>query len=197
MSLYARLEPLKLYALRQNSLIDCELAAYEVAFSMLDEAISEIRAQAFVQTATGEGLALHEKLVGLQERPSVELDTRRALVLYRRSIAPFDFNLSGMISSILGAGMEADIIENYAGESLQIISKGLIDDFFDLDSVKQSVSAMLPAHLEAEFDIGFMTWDMFEAYDITWDAWDAMDFTWEQFDIDADKLFTGGDSNSK
>lgn len=189
MPLYERLKPLKIYALNRNSLIDCELAAYEVAFSLLDSALEDIRAQAFVQTADGEGLRLHEKLVGLQERPGLGLDTRRALVLYRRSIAPFDFNLEGMLSSIRGAGMEAEIIENRAGEGLKIISKNLIDDFADLDSVKASLFKMLPAHLECEFDIGFLTWDMFDGENVSWDDWDALNFTWEQFDIDADKLF--------
>lgn len=190
MSLYKRLEPLRIYALRQNSLIDCELAAYEVAFSKLEQAMDSIIADAFVQTAAGAGLSLHEKLVGLHERNGVSLEARRALVLYRMSVAPFDFNLNGMISSILAAGLEAEIIEDHENESLKIISVGLIDDFYDLDELKASVFSMLPAHLEAEFDIGFMTWDMFDGYDITWDIWDSMNFTWEQFDIDADKLFT-------
>lgn len=190
MSLYTRLEPLRIYALNQNSLIDCELSAYEVAFSLLEKAFAEILADTFVQTAEGAGLALHEKLVGLHERPSVSLEARRSLVLYRRSIAPFDFNLSGMINSILAAGLEAEIVENYESECIKITSRNLIDDFYDLDELKASVFTMLPAHLEAEFDIGFMTWDMFECYGITWDIWDSMDFTWEEFDIDADKLFS-------
>lgn len=198
MSLYTRLEPLKIYALRQNSLIDCELAAYETGFSMLFDALDEILAQSFVQTATGDGLILHEKLVGLHERANVSLETRRSLVLYRRSIAPFDFNLSGMISSILAVGMEAGIIENYRDESLKIVTKALIDDFFDLDSVKASLFTMLPAHLEAEFDIGFMTWDMFDSYGVSWDEWDDVDFTWEEFDIHADSLLNkGGDSDTQ
>lgn len=190
MPLYERLKPLKIYALNQNSLIDCELAAYEAAFSMLEQAIQEIFADTFVQTASDAGLALHEKLVGLHERPGVSLDARRSLVLYRRSVAPFDFNLSGMLGSLLAAGLDAEIIENYESESLKIISRNIIDDFYDLDELKASVFIMLPAHLEAEFDIGFMTWDMFESNEITWDEWDSIDFTWEQFDIDADKLFS-------
>lgn len=189
MSLYDRLKPLKIYALEKSSLIDCELAAYETAFALINATIEDVRAQAFVQTATGDGLRLHEKLVGLQERPGLSLDTRRALVLYRRSIAPFDFNLEGMLSSMRGAGMEAEIIEDYTGERLKIISRNLIDDFVDLDSVKASLLTMLPAHLECEFDIGFLTWDMFEGKDILWEEWDSLDFTWEQFDIDADKIF--------
>lgn len=189
MSVYSRLEPLKLYALRKNSLIDCELLAYQAAFDVLEDALKKIEDDAFVQTATGEGLSMHEKMVGLQERPSVSLDTRRALVLYRRSIAPFDFNLSGMINSIRGMGMESEIIENYTDERLKIISINLLDDFYDLDSVKASLYTMLPAHLEYEFDIGFMSWEIFENYDVDWNEWDSMDFTWDQFDVDAEKLF--------
>lgn len=190
MPLYERLAPLKLYALNQNSLIDCELAAYDVAFSMLEQSIREILADAFVQTASDAGLAMHEKLVGLHERSGVSLDARRALVLYRKSVAPFDFNLNGMLGSLLAAGLEAEIIENYDNESLKIISRNIIDDFYDLDALKASVFTMLPAHLEAEFDVGFMTWDMFESYSVIWDDWDSIDFTWEQFDIDSDKLFS-------
>jgi len=189
MSVYRRLEPLKLYALHKNSLIDCEIMVYEQVFSRIRQTLLEILAQAFVQTSAGESLLMHEKLMGLYERPALDLDTRRSLVIYRRSIAPFDFNLSGMISSIRAAGLEAEIEEDYAGEKLIVTAKELIDDFFDLDAVKSSLYAMLPAHLEAEFDIGYMTWDMFDGYRTTWDQWDLLDFTWEEFDIGADLLF--------
>ena len=190
MSVYERLEPLKLYALHQNSLIDCEITVYEEVFLRIRQALDEILAQAFVQTATGAGLLMHEKLVGLYERPGLSRDTRRALVLYRRSIAPFDFNLSGMISSIRAAGLEAEIEEDYAGEKLIVTAKQLIDEFFDLDAVKARLFSMLPAPLEAEFDIGYMTWDMFDSYETKWDKWDSLDFTWEDFDMGADILFS-------
>jgi len=147
------------------------------AFSLVEQRLEELRAQAFVQTAYGEGLLRHEKLVGLQERGSVDLDTRRALVVYRLSTSPYDFTLEGMVRSVRAAGMEAEITENFPDESLSIISKRLIDDFTDLDAVKASLDTMLPAHLKAEYDIGVMTWDMFDALDPDWDLWDSEDFT--------------------
>ena len=189
MSVYERLEPLKLYALHQNSLVDCEITVYEEVFSRIRQALEEILAQALVRTATDEGLLMHEKLVGLHTRSGLNVDTRRTLVLYRRSIAPFDFHLSGMVNSIRAAGLEAEIEEDYIGEKLIVTAKKLMDEFFDLDAVKASLFTMLPAHLEAEFDIGSMTWDMFNSYETTWEKWDSADFTWERFDIDADRLF--------
>lgn len=73
--------------------------------------------------------------------------------------------------------MDAEIVENYGEESLTVISKRLIDEFTDLDAVKASLDTMLPAHLKAEYDIGVMTWDMFDALDPDWDLWDSEDFT--------------------
>lgn len=191
-TLYSLLEPLGLYKLRQNSLIDAELAAYAAALSILEESLEEIRSQAFVQTAHGEGLLRHEKLVGLQERAGVSLAARRQLVIYRLSTSPFDFHLQGMINSVRAAGMDAEIVENYGEESLTVISKRLIDEFTDLDAVKASPDTMLPAHLKAEYDIGVMTWDMFDALDPDWDLWDSENFTWSYFDMDGHNLFAGG-----
>jgi len=195
-TLYTLLEPLGLYKLRQNSLIDAELAAYAAALSILEESLEEIRSQTFVQTAHGEGLLRHEKLVGLQERAGVSLAARRQLVIYRLSTSPFDFHLQGMINSVRAAGMDAEIVENYGEESLTVISKRLIDEFTDLDAVKASLDTMLPAHLKAEYDIGVMTWDMFDALDPDWDLWDSEDFTWSYFDMDGHNLFAGGDGGN-
>lgn len=196
-NLYAQLEPLKLYALRQDSLIDCELAAYGVALELVENLLEDIAAQAFVQTATGAGLALHEKLVGLHGRTGVSTSARRELVLYRLGLAPFDFNLSGMLNSLRAGGMEAEIIENVAGESLKIVCIRMIDDFLDMDSVRASLATMLPAHLEAEFDVGVCTWEMLDASGITWDAWDTPDFTWEEFDLQGHIILLGGSSNAE
>jgi len=195
-NLYTLLEPLGLYRLRRDSLVDAELQAYLVALGWLEQMLEELRAQAFVQTAYGEGLLRHEKLVGLQERPGLDTDSRRRLVAYRLSTSPYDFDLKGMGSSVMAAGMEASITENFPDESLTIVSKRLLDDFADLDAVKASVETMLPAHLKAEYDIGVMTWNMFDKAGPTWDEWDGEDFTWSHFDLDGHNIFTGGGADA-
>ena len=183
------LAPLRLYALDTGGLVDAELMAYAAAFYVLEEVYAEIRRQAFVQTAEGEGLLLHEKLVGLAEWPSVPLEKRRELVLYRQAVAPFDFHLKGMEASAKAAGMDAEILENYEGESLTITSRRLINNSMDIDSVKARLETMLPAHLRIEFDIGVLTWDMFDAVNTSWNDWDGQDFTWDRFDLDGHNMF--------
>lgn len=190
--LYRLLEPLHLYALRRDSLIDCELGAYAAGFALLEDLLEEIGRQAHVQTADGDGLLLHEKLVGLQQRGGVELADRRDLVVYRLSVAPFDFHRNGMLRSVRAAGMDAEIAENPQEESVTLTSRRLIDGFTDLEGVQRSVRRMLPAHLEAVFDIGELTWEQFETAGATWDEWDEKDFTWTGFDLDGHNIFTGG-----
>lgn len=188
----ALLSPLRLYALGTGGLVDAELAAYAAAFSLLEEVFADIEKQAFVQTAEGEGLLRHERLVGLEERSGVGLEKRRELALYRLAVAPFDFHLEGMENSARAAGMEAQIIENCEGESLTVVSRRLIDDSLDMDSVKARLETMLPAHLRIEFDIGVLTWDIFDAANPSWNDWDGVDFTWNYFDLDGHNIFTGG-----
>lgn len=172
-ALYEALAPLKLYALEQDSLVDKELAAYGAGFSLVEELLADIEAQAFIHTTTGESLARHEQLVGLVPQPGSDLETRRSLVLYRLGVAPHDYTLSGLTSSIRAAGMEALITELPESESLRVRCERLIDTTMDLERLLDSVESMLPAHLEILFDIGEMTWDMFDSYGAAWTDWNA------------------------
>lgn len=181
--IYRALAPLRLYRLEENSLIDRELAAYEAAFAPVEKRMEEAGRQGAVQTASGEALARHERLVGLTPRLTLEEKTRRELVLYRMGAAPFDFSREGMLSSIRAAGMEAEIREDPAGEEIAVRCLGVIDATLDLDSLKAGVRTVLPAHLPAEFDFGELTWEMLEETGITWDDWDGADMTWTEFDL--------------
>ena len=195
--LYAHLAPLGLYALHSGGYVDSELAAYAVGLDRVRQAIETLKKQAFVQTASGEGLAMHERLVGLLVRNGSDLAARRELVLYRLAVAPFDFNRAGMIGSIRAAGMDADIEEDTENERLRILYKRLLDDFLDMDSLRARLDTMLPAHLETEFDIGVCTWEMLEAAGVTWDIWDNADFTWDEFDVDGHTILLGGGADAE
>lgn len=192
-TLRSLLEPLGLYRLGTGGLVDAELAAYDAALGLLEKRLDALWRDVFLQTADRESLRLFEALVGLAERPEALAEDRRERVLYRLSTSPLDFTLTGMERSVRGAGMDAHITENYPAESLTIRAEGLEDSLTDLDAVKQSVSRMLPAHLGAEYDIGHMTWDMFDAAGPDWDSgWDSADFTWNSFDLKGHDIFTGG-----
>ncbi|MDR2931791.1 MAG: YmfQ family protein [Oscillospiraceae bacterium] len=178
-----------LYSLGEGSLVAAELDAYDAAFSIIEALLRDMEAQVFVQTATGDALAAHEKLVGLGVRAGLPDESRRDLVCYRRSVAASDFTLQGMLRSMRAAGLDAAITEHSPEERLTVQSNSFIDAFDGMDAVKARLSAMLPAHLDWEFDTGVLTWDMFDAKDPNWDAWDAIDFSWDIFDIDGHNLF--------
>lgn len=187
--LYEALAPLRLYALHSGSLVDAELTAYGAGFALVQQQMAATLHRAFVQTATGGALAQHEKLVGLPPRAGMDDPSRRALVLYRLGVAPFDFSREGMLNSIRATGMEAELLEQPQQESLVIQCKGLLDRALELDSLKARVRTVLPAHLLCEFDIGELTWDLFESAGADWNAWDAKNMTWVEFDIRGHEIF--------
>lgn len=187
--IYQRLQALHLYRLQTNSMVDRELAAYEAAFVKLEEKMATLRRQTAIQSATGDALARYERLVGLSPRLGMDEASRRELVLYRLGSAPFDFNREGMRSSIRAAGMEAELLEDLENEMLTVHCRRIVDQSLDLDSLKASVRTVLPAHLVAEFDMGDLTWDRFEAAAVTWDGWDRVDMTWTDFDLNGHNLF--------
>lgn len=187
--LYAALEPLRLYALRRDSGIDRELAGYGAGFGPLEDLLEETLREAFVQTAAGTGLERHEAMVGLLPRQGLDDPTRRELVLYRLGLAPFDFSRAGMLSSIRACGMEAEITEYPGEERIVIRCVDIIDKSLDLDRLKNTVRAVLPAHLEADFDLGELTWNMLESAGVSWAGWDAKNFTWTEFDLNGHHIF--------
>lgn len=182
--LRAALRPLGLYRLDGTTLVDAELCAYGAGFAFLEQALDVLWRESFLQTAEDYGLSMREEAMRLLLRPDGGVDKRRALLLYRLAVAPSDYNVRGMVGSIRAAGLNAVIVEDFVGKRLRIIENGFIGTYQDIDSVKDDVRRMLPAHLEADFDIGSMTWNQFDAANPTFDAFDANDITWGQWDID-------------
>lgn len=177
------LRPLGLYRLGSQSLIDCELEAYAAGLDLFFQRAGELLRGALVLTAEPPALNRYESLLGFIPNQSLGLQARRELILYRLSVAPYDFNLAGMLGSLRAAGLEAEIREDYAREFLSVSSLEYLDHFVDLDDLKKKARAMLPAHLETDFDIGFMTWDLFGGVDRSWDSLDTVDSDWNQAEM--------------
>ena len=190
--IYHTLGRLHLYALESGSLVDHELAAYETAFSAAEQMLETTERQIAIQTADGDALANFERLVGLTPRLMLDLDTRRSLVLYRLGSAPFDFHQSGMVNSIRATGMEAEITEDFAQESITVKCIGIIDKSLDLEALQNSIRTVLPAHLSAEFDLGHLTWAMFEVPDLCWRDLEAYSMSWIDFDLNGHNILEVG-----
>lgn len=182
--LYAALRPLGLYRLDGTTLVDAELSAYGAGFAFVEQALEELSRECFIQTAEGYGLSLREEAMQLLLRPDGGEEKRRTLLLYRLAVAPTDYNVRGMVSSLRAAGLNALIVEDFVSKRLRIVENGFIGSYQEIDSIKDDVRRMLPAHLEADFDMGSMTWNQFDAADPTFDVFDGHDITWAQWDID-------------
>lgn len=187
-AIYQMLGRLHIYALESNSLIDHELAAYDAAFSALEQTLDEAARQTAIQTADGDALANFEHLVGLTPRLTLDLATRRSLVLYRLGSAPFDFHQLGMTNSIRATGMEAEIHEDFLGETMTVRCIRVIDQSLDLDALQNSVRTVLPAHLVCAFDLGHLTWAMFETPDLSWDDLETYSMSWIDFDLNGHNI---------
>jgi hypothetical protein len=181
-SVIENLAALRLYNLRSGSLVHAELAAYDEVFILLEEMLAGILRDAFVQTAQGEALRRFETLVGLPARSDVSAANRRELVIYRMSVAPYDFTAVKMLNSVRAAGVEAEIIEDAQNERLHVNSHALIDPTLTIELARERLEALLPAHLEWELDFGFTTADDFDSLDLTWNELDAFDLAWQEAD---------------
>lgn len=188
---YQLLRPLHLYALSGNTLVDAELAAYDAGFALVEDALNTLVRETLIQTATGYGLSLREQIMGLWLRRANSNEKRRELLLYRLSVAPNDYNLVGMHSSMRAAGLNAKIVEDIPNERIRIIEDGYISDFENIDAVLEDIRHMMPAHLDADFEIGNYTWAEFETACVICDEFDAKDVTWGKLDIDGATIFGG------
>ena len=188
------LEPLRFYDLSGGSVVTAELRAYGAALERFLARSRETLDDLFPQTCSLQRLARWERLLDLPVDRTDEA-SRRAMVLAKLSIGEGDFTVEGMRRSVLAAGLSASIREDWEAGVLSLYDAEIIGGYQTLDEVKRQVLKMLPDHLEAEFDIGVLTWEMFEGFGLDFSGWDARDFTWEWFDLNGEKL--GGRENAK
>ena len=186
-SMTALLDPLRLYDLSEGSHIFRELQAYAAGLELFRQRLERCRDDLFLATCSLERLARWEELLDLPVARSGEA-SRREMAAVKLSLGEGDFTPEGIRRSLLAAGLEAALQEEFSRRLIRVTDARIIGGYQTLDEVKQQVRRMLPAHLEVEFDIGILTWEMFEGFGLDFAAWDCRDFTWEWFDLNGDKL---------
>ena len=193
-SMKALLDPLRLYDLSPESLVSRELMAYAAGLERFRQRVEACWNDLFLSSCSLERLARWEELLDLPVARTDEA-SRREMAAVKLAIGEGDFTLEGMQKSVLAAGLEADLEEDFSQRLIRVTNARIIGGYQTLDEVKQQVLSMLPAHLTVEFDIGVMTWDMFEEFDLEFQDLDSRDFTWEWFDLNGEKL--GGMTDAK
>ena len=175
-SMVALLDPLRLYDLSPGSFVSRELMAYAAGLALFRQRLEQCRDDLFLVTCSLERLARTDEA------------SRREMAAVKLSIGEGDFTPEGIRRSLLAAGLEAELEEDFSQRLIRVTDARIIGGYQTLDEVKAQVRRMLPAHLEVEFDIGVLTWEMFEAIGLDFAAWDSRDFTWEWFDLNGEKL---------
>ena len=186
-SVYSLMGSLGIYRL-QGSLIEAELESYLCALALVQEELSTLWRDMYIQTASEETVARYERLLSLPFNHKLTRERRRELIIYRLSVAQSDFTHEGMLASLRAAGLHSQLIEHPAEERLEVVFLELLGEFTTLDKLKAMIGKMLPAHLEYELVIGEMTWVDFEEKGWDCDRFDERDFTWEEFDLAGDML---------
>lgn len=186
-SMIALLDPLRLYDLSEGSFVSRELRAYAAGLDRFRQRLTRCRDDLFLSTCSLERLARWEELLDLPVARTDEA-SRREMAAVKLAIGEGDFTPGGIRRSLLAAGLEADLQEDFARRVIRVTGARIIGGYQTLDEVKAQVRRMLPAHLAVEFDIGVLTWEMFEGFGLDFAAWDSRDFTWEWFDLNGEKL---------
>ena len=186
-SMTALHDPLRVYDRSEGSHIFRELQAYAAGLELFRQRLKRCRDDLFLATCSLERLARWEELLDLPVARSGEA-SRRKMAAVKLSLGEGDFTPEGIRRSLLASGLEAALQEEFSRRLIRVTDARIIGGYQTLDEVKQQVRRMLPAHLEVEFDIGILTWEMFEGFGLDFAAWDRRDFTWEWFDLNGDKL---------
>ena len=92
--------------------------------------------------------------------------------------------MEGILTALLAAGMDAWVEEDFANHRLLVHNKGLIGDFGTIQQVIDSAKAVLPAHLEAEFDLGGVNWTQWEQLYASWSVFDQSGKTFGEMDVE-------------
>lgn len=167
------LERLCVYDL-QGSQLTAELGAYEKGLGQILGEIEKTAAEAFIQTASREGLNRRERLF----RPvnsGTDDGEKRALLLERN--AQRGCFVPEMEQRLLAAGIRGSLIENHLG--------GIavnVDSFIGVtpEQAHKDAVTLMPAHLPVYLESTGERWDAKDEKDLTFDSKDADNRSWDE-----------------
>lgn len=176
-----QLRAICIYKLSGTTIIDAELEGYAEGLAMVEEAISELKQEAFIATASDYGLSLRECIFGAT-KDNLEIPNRRSMLLYRGAITANDNTRTSLERALIACGINASLIENFDGESIYINCLSLLDGFSSQEDVESAAETFLPAHLRIEFDSRVLNWNYIDNRSYTFNTWESQNLTWNNID---------------
>ena len=156
--IYERMRSLRLYRLEAGSMVRAELESYLSVLEPFWQQVGRVCADALISSC-------------------------REIAASRMSIAPSDFNRSGLEKALDAAGIRAVVQDRPGTGTLVVQANEIADSNLSLDEAKQAFYSLMPAHLEAEFVTGGLDFSQFEQLGKSWAQLDAMDKSWSQLEM--------------
>lgn len=147
----------------------------------LRQAMDETLDQFFVNTATW-SLGDWESELGLPEAPAQPDSERRARIISRiRGTGTCTIKLVKEVAESYDNGT-VDAIQDHEGYTviIQFIDTRGVPP--NLDDMKAALRAVVPAHLEIQYEFRYLVWDDLDAQVLTEDQRDAMNLTWDIYE---------------
>jgi hypothetical protein len=181
--IYERMRSLRLYRLEAGSMVRAELESYLSVLEPFRQQVGRVCADALISSCSRQRLEQFERMLGIPINPNIPLERRREIAASRMSIAPSDFNRSGLEKALDAAGIRAVVQDRPGTGTLVVQANEIADSNLSLDEAKQAFYSLMPAHLEAEFVTGGLDFSQFEQLGKSWAQLDAMDKSWSQLEM--------------
>ena len=174
------LAPLGVYELAAGSVSGSELDALGERLDAVSERLKAVERETLTATAEDEGLERREAL--FRRRPAaVTAAQRRAAIAALLQIDGDSLTPEMIDRTISGCGIKARALEIGNGQ-LRVIFPEVAGEPAEFQKIRKIILDILPAHLEVEFYLRFLTWAECEERGYTWAAVEAEGHTFHSFE---------------
>ena len=164
--LRALLAPLGVYRLDGDSLSGAELHALGKGLDGVSARLDQVERESLTETAEDEGLRRREALF-LRRPASTTLKERREAIAALLQIDGDSLTPEAINRTISGCGIRARAIETGTNRVLIEFpnTAGVPQDF---EQIEKIILDILPCHLEVEFRLRYLTWEICHQVGFTW-----------------------------
>lgn len=183
--MYDRMRSLHLYSFPKGktTLVQCELESYLKVLEPFMAKIKKMKDDLFITSCTDERLGEFERMLAIPINEGIEPQKRREIALSKMAIGPSDFDRGGLERALNALGVRARVEEGPGIGTITVTALEMADSEMTLDQAKEAFSALMPAHLTAEFVTGGLSFAQFDALDKSFAEIDSMDKRWSQLEM--------------
>ena len=174
-----------------------ELLSYDQGFRYIEEKLSSLKALPFLSLCSKEDLERYRRLLRVKKSDKATDKAVREMVLAKFSMASNGYTLEKITKAFKSIGLDCVVSEDTKNGKIKITAIGFLDENKSYERIKEELKKIAPAHLEFDFDIGILTWEMLDKKDLSFLELDENDFSWEEIDLKGHLLEKGKGLNGK